>query len=98
VNKEKLERRAKMKKLICGIAVVLMLGGVCYAGRISELDRDYYDKPQIDERQLKRNPYNDTWNYETPESQLKYNPYEDKWQYKEPNERFKYNPYEDKWE
>lgn len=87
-----------MKKLLCGIAVVLMLGGVCYAGNRTERDYYEYDSPQTDDRQLKMNPYNDTWSYETPESQLKRNPYEGKWEYKEPDEGFKYNPYSDKWE
>lgn len=47
---------------------------------------------------LRYNPMNGSWSYESSRDDLKYNVMEDNWSYEAPDSELKYNPMEDRWE
>jgi len=52
----------------------------------------------IQQNELKYNPFENTWSYERPNAQLQYNPFENKWDYGRPETTPLYNPFTNKWE
>jgi len=58
---------------------------------------DYYNR-NMQQNELKYNPFENKWDYERPNAQLQYNPFENKWDYGRPETTPLYNPFTNKWE
>jgi ABC-type cobalt transport system substrate-binding protein len=50
-----------------------------------------------DNWQLKYNPFDNKYQYASPDSQLKYNPFDNKYQYASPDSQLKYNSFDNKY-
>lgn len=80
-----------MKRFVLAIVFVLFLAGSVLAGqKYNPMENRWETVPNREKTQLRYNPHENDWSYQSPQAQPEYNPHENRWDWQP-------NPYEMKW-